>query len=94
MPLVSLDHISIAYGHLPLLGDASLKIDAKQYRARLLLGEVLLRLNDAASAKDQLEAAQLLNPESGPALERAIQLLVEKKSEEALHELQLLMRKP
>ena len=73
---------------------ASLKIDAKQYRARLLLGEMLLRLNDAASAKDQLEAAQLLNPESGPALERAIQLLVEKKSEEALHELQLLIRKP
>jgi tetratricopeptide (TPR) repeat protein len=73
---------------------ASLEIDAKQYRARLLLGEVLLRLNDAASAKDQLEAAQLLNPESGSALERAIQLLVEKKSEAALRELQLLTRKP
>src|SRR6266545_6546338 len=28
MPLVSLDHISIAYGHLPLLDDASLKVDA------------------------------------------------------------------
>ena len=28
MPLVSLDHVSIAYGHLPLLDDASLKVDA------------------------------------------------------------------
>src|SRR5437867_4376530 len=27
MPLVSLDHVSIAYGHLPLLDDASLKVD-------------------------------------------------------------------
>src|SRR5712692_8493606 len=27
MPLVSLDHISIAYGHLPLLDDASLQIE-------------------------------------------------------------------
>ena len=28
MPLISLDHVSIAYGHLPLLDDASLKVDA------------------------------------------------------------------
>ncbi len=28
MPLVALDHISIAYGHLPLLDDASLQVDA------------------------------------------------------------------
>jgi len=28
MPLVSLDHVSMAYGHLPLLDDASLKVDA------------------------------------------------------------------
>jgi ATP-binding cassette subfamily F protein uup len=28
MPLVSLDHISMAYGHLPLLDDASLLVDA------------------------------------------------------------------
>ncbi|RPI57305.1 MAG: ATP-binding cassette domain-containing protein [Acidobacteria bacterium] len=28
MPLVSLDHISMAYGHLPLLDDASLQIEA------------------------------------------------------------------
>ncbi len=28
MPLVTLDHVSIAYGHLPLLDDASLQIDA------------------------------------------------------------------
>ena len=28
LPLVSLDHVSIAYGHLPLLDDASLKMDA------------------------------------------------------------------
>src|SRR5258706_4969655 len=27
MPLVSLDHVSIAYGHHPLLDDASLKVD-------------------------------------------------------------------
>jgi choline-sulfatase len=71
---------------------SSLKIDAKQYRARLLLGEVLLRSNDTAGAKDQLEAAQLLNPASGSALERVIQLLAEKKSEEARRQLQLLMR--
>ena len=28
MPLVSLDHIRMAYGHLPLLDDASLLIEA------------------------------------------------------------------
>ena len=28
MPLVSLDHITMAYGHLPLLDDASLLIEA------------------------------------------------------------------
>jgi ATP-binding cassette subfamily F protein uup len=28
MPLVTLDHVSMAYGHLPLLDDASLQIDA------------------------------------------------------------------
>src|SRR3954471_23413981 len=28
MPLVTLDHISMAYGHLPLLDDSSLKVDA------------------------------------------------------------------
>ena len=28
MPLVALDHISMAYGHLPLLDDASLQVDA------------------------------------------------------------------
>ena len=28
MPLVSLDHVSMAYGHLPLLDDASLQIEA------------------------------------------------------------------
>src|SRR5215218_3464951 len=28
MPLVSLDHIRMAYGHLPLLDDASLQIEA------------------------------------------------------------------
>ena len=27
MPLVSLDHISMAYGHVPLLDDASLQIE-------------------------------------------------------------------
>jgi ABC transport system ATP-binding/permease protein len=30
MPLVSLDHVSIAYGHLPLLDDASLLIKARE----------------------------------------------------------------
>jgi ATP-binding cassette subfamily F protein uup len=30
MPLVSLDHISIAYGHLPLLDEAILQIDARE----------------------------------------------------------------
>ena len=28
MPLVTLDHVSIAFGHLPLLDDASLQIEA------------------------------------------------------------------
>ena len=30
MPLVTLDHISVAFGHLPLLDDASLTIDPKE----------------------------------------------------------------
>jgi ATP-binding cassette subfamily F protein uup len=30
MPLVSLDHIAVAFGHLPLLDDASLQIDARE----------------------------------------------------------------
>src|SRR5688572_5151131 len=30
MPLVTLDHISIAFGHLPLLDDGSLQIEAKE----------------------------------------------------------------
>ncbi len=30
MPVVSLDHISIAFGHLPLLDDASLQIEARE----------------------------------------------------------------
>ena len=30
MPLVSLDHVSIAYGHLPLLDDASLLIESRE----------------------------------------------------------------
>ena len=28
MPLVTLDHVSMAYGHLPLLDDASLQIES------------------------------------------------------------------
>src|SRR6185295_7118828 len=30
MPLVSLDRISIAYGHLPLLADASLQVEPRE----------------------------------------------------------------
>ncbi|HXI30228.1 MAG TPA: hypothetical protein VNG89_17440 [Vicinamibacterales bacterium] len=30
MPLVSLERISIAYGHLPLLDEASLLVDARE----------------------------------------------------------------
>ena len=30
MPLVALDHVSLAYGHLPLLDDASLRIEARE----------------------------------------------------------------
>jgi ATP-binding cassette subfamily F protein uup len=30
MPLISLDHVSIAYGHLPLLDDASLQIEPRE----------------------------------------------------------------
>ena len=35
MPLVSLDHVSIAYGHLPLLDETMLQIDAKERVALL-----------------------------------------------------------
>ena len=30
MPLVSLDRVSIAYGHLPLLADASLQVEPRE----------------------------------------------------------------
>ena len=30
MPLVSLDRVSLAYGHLPLLAEASLQIEPKE----------------------------------------------------------------
>ena len=30
MPLVTLDHISMAYGHLPLLDQASLRIESRE----------------------------------------------------------------
>src|SRR5437868_1219211 len=30
MPLVTLDHLAMAYGHLPLLEDASMQIDARE----------------------------------------------------------------
>src|SRR5437899_8962251 len=30
MPLVALDHVSIAFGHLPLLDDVSMQIDARE----------------------------------------------------------------
>ena len=30
MPLVSLDHVAIAYGHLPLLADASLQVEPRE----------------------------------------------------------------
>ena len=30
LPLVALDRISIAYGHLPLLDDVSMQIDARE----------------------------------------------------------------
>ncbi|MQA31657.1 MAG: ATP-binding cassette domain-containing protein, partial [Luteitalea sp.] len=30
MPLVSLDHVSLAYGHLPLLDDVSMQIEPRE----------------------------------------------------------------
>ena len=30
MPLIALDHVSIAFGHLPLLDDVSMQIDARE----------------------------------------------------------------
>src|SRR5688572_15492682 len=30
MPLVALDHVSLAYGHLPLLDDATLRIESRE----------------------------------------------------------------
>ena len=30
MPLVTLDHVSLAFGHLPLLDDVALQVDAKE----------------------------------------------------------------
>jgi Tfp pilus assembly protein PilF len=68
----------------------SLKIDPKQYAARVLLGKVYLRSGNATAARDQLDAAQLLNPASGAALERVIQLLQQQKFDQALRQLQLI----
>lgn len=41
---------------------ASLKLDPSQFLARLLLGQVYLRLKDPKAAEDQFEAALLLHP--------------------------------
>jgi uncharacterized protein HemY len=41
--------------------EASLKLVPSQISARLLLGRVYLRLNDAKNAEDQFEAAQLVD---------------------------------
>jgi choline-sulfatase len=66
---------------------AGLKGDAKQYRARLLLAEVYLRLQDVAAAQDQVEAAALLSS-SESALQAVSSLLAQRKLEEALRQLQ------
>ena len=48
MPLVTLDHISVAFGHLPLLDDASLTIDPKE-RSRPSWNQALSASRDAAA---------------------------------------------
>jgi choline-sulfatase len=68
---------------------ASLQIDARQYRPRLLLAAVFLRLQDQGAAKDQLEAALLLNP-SDARLQTAASLLEQRKPSLALKQLELL----
>jgi tetratricopeptide (TPR) repeat protein len=42
--------------------DASLKLNPSQFPARLLMGQICLRLEDPKAAEDQLEAALLLQP--------------------------------
>jgi choline-sulfatase len=68
---------------------ASLKIDARKYRPRLLLATVFLRLQDQRAAKDQLEAALLLNS-SDARLRTAASLLEQRKPSLALKQLELL----
>jgi choline-sulfatase len=46
---------------------ASLKLNAKQLAARLLLGQVWLKSNDPKAAEDEFEAALLLQPASAEA---------------------------
>jgi choline-sulfatase len=71
---------------------STLKIDPKQYHARLLLGELYLRSNDPVAAQDQLEAASLLNQKPDTTLERVTFLLVQRKPAEALQQLKLLTK--
>ena len=47
--------------------EASLKLTAGQFDARLLLGQVYLGLKDPKNAEDQFEAALLLRPKSAEA---------------------------
>jgi len=49
--------------------EQSLQFAPQQFEARLLLGRVLLRMGDAKSAQDELQAAELIEPRQAALLE-------------------------
>jgi predicted Zn-dependent protease len=75
-------------GDLPGARDvlqASLKVNPEQFAARLSLGRVYLRLNDAKAAEVQFEAAVLLQPGSAEAqIDLAKALIRQKKFADAV----------
>jgi arylsulfatase A-like enzyme/Tfp pilus assembly protein PilF len=58
---------------------ASLKLNSDQFEARLALGRVYLKLNDASAAEDQFEAAVLLQPGSSEAQIELAKVLIRQK---------------
>ena len=58
---------------------AGLKLDANQFAARLLLGQIYFRLGDATAALDQLEDAALLQPENVEAKISLAKVLISQK---------------
>lgn len=68
---------------------ASLKLNANQFAARLLLGRIYFRLNDPKAAQDQFEAAAILQPQSVEGwIQLARVLIAQKKFAEAAEQLE------